>query len=223
MSGDSTPLATTSRRQRILAHLTLKGRFSSSPSPSSRSSKAVISSTAQVTNPSTIQAASSSTIPAGPVFTDPLAASTGPLSSPQATSTPSSSSNLLHDALKRLSDDDRATLQGYTCHNTSDIGLVLEQTLVAAKEKQRHCIEKTWTFTVKGRTIDVKYKADRVVGWLNRFKAVGNIVANVDPVHVGLPWAGIRLLLEVKAYPLQRTIQRSYASIDRLLYLRRIR
>lgn len=104
---------------------------------------------------------------------------------------------------KRLSDDDRVTLQDYICQNTSGIGLVLEQALVAAKEKQRYCIEKRWTFTIKGRTIAVKEKADRVVGWLNRFTPVGDVVANVDPVHVGLPWAGIRLLLEVKAFTFQ--------------------
>ncbi len=51
-----------------------------------------------------------------------------------------------------------------------------------------------------GRTVVLKEKADKVVGWLNRFAAVGDVVANVDPVHVGLPWAGIRLLLEVKAH-----------------------
>ena len=149
-----------------------------------------------------------------------MTAGAGPLSSPQATSAPSSTPDLLDDALKRLSDDDRATLQDYICHNTSDIGLGLEQALVAAKEKQRYCIEKRWTFTLKGRTIAVKEEADKVVGWLNRFAAVGDVVANVDPVHVGLPWAGIRLLLEVKDYAVQRAIQRSYASVDRLPYPR---
>ena len=69
----------------------------------------------------------------------------------------------------------------------------------------------------------MKGEADKVVGWLNRFTAVGDVVANVDPVHMGLPWAGIRLLLEVKAYYFQRAIQKSYASIDRLPYLRRNR
>ncbi len=85
-------------------------------------------------------------------------------------------------------------------HNTSDIDLALEKALTAAKEKQRYCDEKRWTFTFIGRTVDVKEEADKVVGWLDRFKAVGDIVANVDPIHVGLPWAGIRLLLEVKLY-----------------------
>ena len=72
-------------------------------------------------------------------------------------------------------------------HNASDIDLALEQALAAAKEKQRCCIEKRWTFTFTGRTVVVKEEADKVVGWLNRFTAVGDVVANVDPVLVGLP------------------------------------
>jgi len=200
MSGNPTPSVKTSRRQRVLAHLTFRGRASSpSPSPSSRSNQTVTSSTAQMTSSSYTQAVSSSTAPAGPVLTDLLTAGAAPLSSSQATSTPSSNPNLLHDVLKRLSDDDRATLQDYIFHNASDIDLALEQALAAAKKKQRCCIEKRWTFTFTGRTVVLKEKADKVVGWLNRFTAVGDVVANVDPVHVGLPWAGIRLLLEVKA------------------------
>lgn len=204
MSGNPTQPTKTSRRQRLLAHFTSKGRASSplpSPSPESRSNQTATSSSAQITNSSSTQDASSSTAPAVPVSADLLIASIDPLSSPQATSTPSSNLDLLHDVLKRLSDDDRATLKDYIFHKASDIDLALEQALAAAKEKQRCCIEKRWTFTFTGRTVVVKEEADKVVGWLNRFTAVGDVVANVDPVHVGLPWAGIRLLLEVKARP----------------------
>ena len=101
--------------------------------------------------------------------------------------------------LERLLDDARATLQDCIFDNASDTDLALQQTLAAAKEKQRCCIEKRWTFILTGRTVVVKEEADKVVGWLNRFVAVGDVLANVDPVHVGLPWAGIRLLLQVKA------------------------
>ena len=83
-------------------------------------------------------------------------------------------------------------------HN--DIDLAFDQAFTAAKEKQRYCIEKRWKFTFGGRTVDLKEEADKLVGWVDRFKAVGDIVANVDPMHVGLPWAGIRLLLEVKPH-----------------------
>lgn len=39
-------------------------------------------------------------------------------------------------------------------------------------------------------------EADKVMLWLDRFKQVGDIAVNADPIHAGLPWAGIRLLLE---------------------------
>ncbi|KAL8626046.1 hypothetical protein Q9189_008273, partial [Teloschistes chrysophthalmus] len=77
-----------------------------------------------------------------------------------------------------------------------DIDLALEETLAAAKQKQGFCITKRWTYTFAGRTVVLKEEADKVVGWLNRFTAIGDVVANVDPVHIGLPWAGIRLLLQ---------------------------
>lgn len=202
MSGNPTQPTKTSRRQRVLAHFSFKGRALSQllcPSIESRSNQTATSSSAQITNSLSTQDASSSATPAVPVSADLSIASIGPLSSTQATFTPSSNPDLLHDVLKRLSDDDRATLQDYMFHNASDINLALEQALTAAKEKQRYCIEKRWKFIFRGRIVDVKEEADKVVGWLDRFKAVGDIVANVDPMHVGLPWAGIRLLLEVKA------------------------
>jgi hypothetical protein len=145
-------------------------------------------------------------------------------SSQQATSNSSTSYNLLDDALKRLSDHDRATLQDHILPNSSDIGLALKQALVAAQEKQRCCDEKRWTFTFAGRAVTLKEEADKVVRWLDRFKAVGDVAANANPVYAGLPWAGIRLLLEVRilSHKLKPT-DRPYVPIDRLPYLRRIK
>ena len=40
-------------------------------------------------------------------------------------------------------------------------------------------------------------KADTVVSLISKFKDIGSIAAGADPVHVGLPWAGICLLLQV--------------------------
>src|SRR5271170_349505 len=53
---------------------------------------------------------------------------------------------------------------------------------------------KRWTLTFRGHTIALRKEADKVV---DKFKQVGDIVVNADPIHAGLPWAGIRLLLEV--------------------------
>lgn len=50
---------------------------------------------------------------------------------------------------------------------------------------------------IRGRPVILREEADKVIVWLDRFKAVGDIAMNADPIHAGLPWAGIRLLLEV--------------------------
>jgi hypothetical protein len=95
--------------------------------------------------------------------------------------------------------------------------------LAAAKEKQRHCLEKRWRVTFAGREFILKEEADRVIRWLNRVKEVGDVVVNVDPMHAGLPWAGIRLLLEVRVLCPEPKALRPDVSVDRLLYLRRTR
>jgi hypothetical protein len=46
-------------------------------------------------------------------------------------------------------------------------------------------------------TFKLQDEADKVILWLDRFKQVGDIAVNADQIHAGLPWAGIRLLLEV--------------------------
>ncbi len=224
MSENSTLSVKTSHRQRVLAYLTFRSHASSSSSFSLfRSNQTVTSSTAQIRNSSFTQTVFSSTASVESILTDLLIADAVSLSSSQTISTLSSSSNLLHDALKWLSDDDQATLQDYMSHNVSDIDLMLEEVLVVTKKKQRCCIEKRWTFTFTKRIIVVKEKTDKMIDWLNRFTTIEDVVTNVDLVHVSLSWADIRLLLEVKARAFKCIIQRSYVSIDRLSYLRRIR
>ena len=188
MSGNATPSLKRSHRQRLLTHLPLKSRASSPcPSPSSGSNQTVTSLTIRITNLSSSQAVSSSAALPGPVFSSLLTAGTALLPSPQATPTSSSNPNLLHNVLKRLSDNNRVTLQDYIFYNAKDTDLALEKALAAAKEKQRYYVEKRWTFIFKGRTVILKEKADKVVGWLNRFAKVGDIVVNIDPVYIGLP------------------------------------
>ena len=151
MSENPTPSVKVSRWQRMLAHSPFRHRVPSpSLSPPSRLSQIFTSSTAQTTNSISTQAVLSNTALAGPVSSDLLTASASQLSSPQTNSTLSSNPDLLHNILRRLSDDDRATLQDYTFHNISNLDLALEQALAAAKEKQRCCIEKRWTFTIRG-------------------------------------------------------------------------
>ena len=49
----------------------------------------------------------------------------------------------------------------------------------------------------RGRVGSLGDEADKVITFLDRFKNVGDIAVDADPIHAGLPWAGVRLMLEV--------------------------
>jgi len=105
---------------------------------------------------------------------------------------------LLNRALERLSPQERVTIEEHITATTDDIISAVGKALNAAQEKQNLCKNKRWTFTFGGHTVTLREEADKVLLWLDRFKRVGDIAANADPIHAGLPWAGIRLLLEVR-------------------------
>jgi hypothetical protein len=200
MSGVTVPPTKFSLRQRCLKYFGSRRRTSSPPPSPASPTYASTSSTIQSPGSSSTQILTSSSHPsAGTVTANLSNASAAFLSSQQATSHPPTRRDLLHYALQQLSDRDRATLGDHILPTSSDINLAVEQALTAAKEQQRCCVEKRWTFTFAGRTITLKEEADKVVHWLNRFKSVGDVAVNADSIHAGLPWAGIRLLLEVRA------------------------
>ena len=56
---------------------------------------------------------------------------------------------------------------------------------------------KRWSLNYRSRQVYFFEQVDLVVQLPDRFKAVGDIIADADPVHVGPPWAGVRAILEV--------------------------
>jgi len=47
------------------------------------------------------------------------------------------------------------------------------------------------------KEVDVQETGDRLIGWITKFKEVGDIVVQYDPGHAALPWAGVRFILLV--------------------------
>jgi hypothetical protein len=108
-------------------------------------------------------------------------------------------SSILADALEALEPDDRATVS-IRLPPATDISIdaVFDEVHTHAKALQQRCKIKRCSWNYRGRQIYLLEQLDKVVQFLDRFKAVGDVVANVDPIHVGLPWAGIRFILEVR-------------------------
>jgi hypothetical protein len=134
---------------------------------------------------------------------------TSPAQGPSATST--LCGEILEKALKQLRERDRVIIQDYISAN--DIASTLKQAFEAAQAKRKVCESKRWIFTVGRHTVKLQDEADKVILWLNRFKLIRDIAVNADPIHAGLPWAGIRLLLEVCILVLTSSYIMKYAVI----------
>lgn len=102
-------------------------------------------------------------------------------------------------AMRGLPEDDQALIRDML--PTQDLGQDLSQNIkelvTLARTKQRACEESSYEFSFQGKKIILRDVAQKVIYWLNRFKDVGDVAVNFDPIHAALPWAGVRFLLQV--------------------------
>jgi hypothetical protein len=69
----------------------------------------------------------------------------------------------------------------------------------ACRHSQRLEDDKTKkrNFRFAGRDVNLRKTLETWVNFFNRIKQIGDIAVNVDPIHTGLPWAAIRLIITV--------------------------
>ena len=106
------------------------------------------------------------------------------------------SSDLWAAALNTLSEEDKK-LVVFDGQHKLDVLSDLGQLVSNAKEDS---IKKRWRFhrPGDGQTVILRDLFSKIVVWIDRFKEVGDIVVQYDPVHAALPWAGVRFLLQVR-------------------------
>ena len=83
-------------------------------------------------------------------------------------------------------------------HLAVDKQQTLEDVLKTAMNAKEANIVRRLKLKWGGREIDVQDTADRLVSWITKFKEVGDIAMQYDPVHAALPWAGVRFILLVR-------------------------
>jgi hypothetical protein len=67
---------------------------------------------------------------------------------------------------------------------------VLEQKIAIMKKKQ-------WIIQWDQKSIVVREQAERIVKFIQVFSGIGDAIAQIDPIHVGIPWAGVSAVLTV--------------------------
>lgn len=65
------------------------------------------------------------------------------------------------------------------------------------KGKRQNCVAKEWKLNRGDEVISVREIFGKMVFWINKFKEVGNMAIQYDPLHAALPWAAVRFVLEV--------------------------
>jgi hypothetical protein len=106
-------------------------------------------------------------------------------------------SDILTDALETLDLGQRNTIQASISSDTTSIGVVLNEVHSRAGELQKRSAMKGWTWNYNGRQVYLRDQSDKLLRFLDKFKSWGNAVTNIDPILVGLPWAGVRTILKV--------------------------
>lgn len=68
--------------------------------------------------------------------------------------------------------------------------------------------QEQWKLQIGGKSIEVRQQVDRIVKVVLVGKDFITSVASMDPIHAGLPWAGVCMLLPVRVDP-TRTVTRA--------------
>lgn len=75
---------------------------------------------------------------------------------------------------------------------------ILDDVLVLAQQRREECLRKRWRIRRKNGTIIILRDVfEKVIVWINKFKEVGDVAIQYDPIHASLPWAGIRMILQL--------------------------
>lgn len=98
-------------------------------------------------------------------------------------------------ALQTLSSGEKAAIQETPVDPKREI---IDQLRDVVQQKRDECLKQRWKFHFQGREIILRDLAEKVIFGINKFKEIGDVAVNFDPVHAALPWAGVRFLLQVR-------------------------
>ena len=75
---------------------------------------------------------------------------------------------------------------------------ILNDILNVVEAKKKKCMDKRWKYTKSnGDVVILRDVMEKMVRWVDKFKEIGDTVVQYDSAHAALPWAGVRLLLQV--------------------------
>ena len=98
-------------------------------------------------------------------------------------------------AINGLSPKERETLIGTGPGVDSRETVSAVRSMVEAKLNKEK--GELWKVKFRGEEIVLRDIGTKILRWVDKFKQIGDIIVQYDPVHAALPWAGFRFLLQV--------------------------
>ena len=87
--------------------------------------------------------------------------------------------------------------------DTKDIKDPKEQMSAVVDKKIKYFTSQQWKLTIMGKDFKIRAKIEEIVKIITAVKDFGSQVASLDPVHAGLPWAGVCVLITVSGSSLK--------------------
>ena len=75
---------------------------------------------------------------------------------------------------------------------------IVDDVLEEVKKGEKKCADKMWKIHTRKGDITFRELFQKVAYWVTKFKEAGDQLVQYDPGHAALPWAGIRILLQVR-------------------------
>ncbi|RBR10743.1 hypothetical protein FVER53590_30372 [Fusarium verticillioides] len=117
---------------------------------------------------------------------------------------PSSDTNaqsLWDQAFNSLGADLKTSLGQAATHKRDILAAALE----AAENRKATSLRKRWKFKrSNGEVVIIRDVLEKIAKWIDSFKAVGDAAVQFDASNASLPWAAIRLLLQVTVNDVQQ-------------------
>ena len=107
--------------------------------------------------------------------------------------------DLWSEAVQKLPEGDQQIIKELRSIDTAQepLSKTMDELLGLVKTVRDDSEAKQCTFSFRGKDIIIRDMMGKTICWMNKFKEVVDVIANVDPVHFGLPWAGVKFILEV--------------------------
>ncbi|PTB68604.1 hypothetical protein BBK36DRAFT_49405 [Trichoderma citrinoviride] len=99
-------------------------------------------------------------------------------------------------ALQKLSKEDQAQFE-LASKSIDDPKSVLSNVLVATNKRKEECLKKRWKLSIKGQTVILRDVLEKISAWVQKLLAVGDVIIQYDTSHMALPWAAVRLIMQV--------------------------